>query len=111
MPIYEYVCKSCNHELEEVQKFNDPLLTECPECHQAELSRKMSVSSFHLKGGGWYKDGYHGSDKKPSTETSSESKPSDKKETSKPKDTSQSTSTSKESKASTSSSTSTSNAA
>ncbi len=110
MPIYEYVCKSCGHELEEVQKFNDPLLVECPACHQEELTRKMSVSSFHLKGGGWYKDGYHASSQKSSTETSSENKSSDKKSSSKPAEAS-SSSKSSESKTSTSSSSPKSNAA
>ncbi|MBF0276655.1 MAG: zinc ribbon domain-containing protein [SAR324 cluster bacterium] len=60
MPIYEYICSKCDHEIEEVQKFTDPPLALCPECNTNELIRKPSVSSFHLKGGGWYKDGYHG---------------------------------------------------
>lgn len=61
MPIYEYICDSCDHELEEVQKFSDLPLVVCPQCGREELTRKMSVSAFHLKGGGWYKDGYNGS--------------------------------------------------
>ena len=32
MPIYEYLCTSCGFQFEEVQKFNDPLLEECPDC-------------------------------------------------------------------------------
>ena len=31
---------------------------ECPECKESMLKRKTSISAFHLKGGGWYKDGY-----------------------------------------------------
>ena len=63
MPIYEYVCEECQRDLEIIQKISDPPVTECPSCHQPAMKKKASVSAFHLKGGGWYKDGY-GSDKK-----------------------------------------------
>ncbi len=62
MPIYEYVCDSCHNELEVIQKISEPQLTECPQCKDSTLKRKTSVSAFHLKGGGWYKDGYSVSD-------------------------------------------------
>jgi len=58
MPIYEYLCASCGFQFEEVQKFNDPPLEECPNCGEKSASRQVSMSSFHLKGSGWYKDGY-----------------------------------------------------
>lgn len=58
MPIYEYICENCRHELEAIQKISDPQLSDCPECGKSTLKRKTSVSAFHLKGGGWYKDGY-----------------------------------------------------
>ena len=58
MPIYEYLCNSCGYEFEEVQKFSDPSLEECPDCGRNSAERQVSMSSFHLKGGGWYKDGY-----------------------------------------------------
>ena len=54
MPIYEYVCDDCGHELEALQGINDEVLTECPECSQATLRRKISAAAFRLKGGGWY---------------------------------------------------------
>ena len=60
MPIYEYLCASCGFQFEEVQKFNDPPLEECPNCGEKSASRQVSMSAFHLKGGGWYKDGYEG---------------------------------------------------
>ena len=60
MPIYEYLCASCGFQFEEVQKFNDPPLEECIDCGEKSASRQVSVSAFHLKGGGWYKDGYSG---------------------------------------------------
>ena len=58
MPIYEYLCTSCSYQFEEVQKFSEPSLDECPDCGKNSAERQVSMSSFHLKGGGWYKDGY-----------------------------------------------------
>ena len=60
MPIYEYLCASCGYQFEEVQKFNEPPLEECPDCGKNSARRQVSMSAFHLKGGGWYKDGYSG---------------------------------------------------
>ena len=54
MPIYEYVCDDCGHELEALQGISDDVLTECPDCHHAALRRKISAAAFRLKGGGWY---------------------------------------------------------
>jgi len=54
MPIYEYRCQSCGHELEELQKMSDPPLVDCPECDQPELTKLISAAAFRLKGSGWY---------------------------------------------------------
>lgn len=54
MPIYEYRCQSCGHELEKLQRISDPALTDCPECGKSELRRLISAAGFRLKGGGWY---------------------------------------------------------
>ena len=55
MPIYEYECSQCGHNLEVIQKISDALLTECPACHAvASLRKKVSAGAFHLKGSGWY---------------------------------------------------------
>jgi putative FmdB family regulatory protein len=32
MPIYEYKCDDCGHELEKIQKMSDEPLTTCPSC-------------------------------------------------------------------------------
>ena len=78
MPIYEYVCKSCGHEFEEMQRFSDAPLEQCPSCkEESSLQRKVSKSAFHLKGGGWYKDGYGSSKPDTSDESGTESKGSD----------------------------------
>ena len=54
MPIYEYRCDSCGHELEALQKLSDERLKDCPECEDAALRRLVSAPSFRLKGAGWY---------------------------------------------------------
>lgn len=54
MPIYEYRCRDCGHELEALQKISDPKLTTCPECGQEALTKLVSASAFVLKGSGWY---------------------------------------------------------
>ena len=62
MPIYEYRCLKCGHEMEVVQKLSDPPLQRCREC-RGKVEKMISRSSFHLKGGGWYAQGYGGSGK------------------------------------------------
>ncbi|MGJ8687172.1 MAG: FmdB family zinc ribbon protein [Spongiibacteraceae bacterium] len=64
MPIYEYQCQSCQHELEALQKMSDPVLTDCPECKQASLVKKISAAGFRLKGGGWYETDFKTGSKK-----------------------------------------------
>ena len=58
MPIYEYRCEACGHEMEAIQKMSDASLTDCPECGQPALKKLISAAGFRLKGGGWYADGY-----------------------------------------------------
>ena len=57
MPVYEYECPTCQSVIEVQQKIADPPLSSCPEC-QSPVRKLMSMSSFQLKGGGWYADGY-----------------------------------------------------
>lgn len=57
MPIYEYECTKCGHQTEAWQKFSDPPLTECEQCH-GKMKRLISQSTFHLKGSGWYVTDY-----------------------------------------------------
>jgi putative FmdB family regulatory protein len=57
MPIYEYECTSCCNVFEIFQRLTeDPLMT-CPDC-SGPVKKLVSMSSFQLKGGGWYADGY-----------------------------------------------------
>ena len=54
MPIYEYECKCCGERSEFLQKVNDSHERECPKCGKLKLKKLVSLSSFRLKGTGWY---------------------------------------------------------
>ena len=58
MPVYEYLCKACDHEFEREQRITDKPLKKCPACGSMQAKRLISRTSFVLKGGGWYSDLY-----------------------------------------------------
>lgn len=64
MPIYEYQCGACGHQLEVLQKMSDVPLKECPACNKLELSKLISASGFRLKGDGWYETDFKTGNKK-----------------------------------------------
>jgi putative FmdB family regulatory protein len=64
MPIYEYRCDACGHELEAMQKMADAALTECPACNKSALKKLISAAGFRLKGGGWYETDFKSGSKK-----------------------------------------------
>lgn len=64
MPIYEYQCTACGHQLEAIQKFSDAPLVDCPSCNAPELKKLLSVPGFRLKGGGWYETDFKTGSKK-----------------------------------------------
>ena len=57
MPIYEYQCTTCGCTVEEMQRITDKPLQKCPSC-KGKLRRLISLSSFQLKGTGWYATDY-----------------------------------------------------
>ena len=57
MPVYEYECPACEKIIEVQQRMADDPLSQCPDC-EGPVKKIMSMSSFKLKGGGWYADGY-----------------------------------------------------
>ncbi|MCX5847652.1 MAG: zinc ribbon domain-containing protein [Deltaproteobacteria bacterium] len=59
MPIYEYKCRKCGKEYELFQKISDPAVKSCKFC-RGPVHKLISVSSFHLKGTGWYVTDYGG---------------------------------------------------
>ena len=56
MPLREYDCPKCG-TFEVLQKLNDEPLATHQACGQP-VTKRLSLSSFALKGGGWYSDGY-----------------------------------------------------
>ena len=64
MPIYEYMCESCGHALEALQKMSDSPLKACPECKNDTLKKQVSAAAFRLKGGGWYETDFKSGNKK-----------------------------------------------
>jgi len=56
MPIYEYSCGKCG-TFEVNQSISEAPLERCPHC-RAKVTKLISASAFHLKGGGWYADAY-----------------------------------------------------
>lgn len=79
MPVYEYDCLHCGRQFEEIQSIKDKPLKTCKFC-KGTVRRLISKSSFALKGGGWYRDGYgkkvKNVEKKPAEVTSSPSEKS-----------------------------------
>ncbi len=57
MAIYEYQCRACGKDLEVMQKMTEEPLKKCPDCG-GRLRKKISNTSFVLKGTGWYATDY-----------------------------------------------------
>lgn len=54
MPIYEFECTSCGTVFERLQKLSDADPTQCPECQQNTIKRRLTAPAFRLAGSGWY---------------------------------------------------------
>ena len=50
MPIFEYICKECDHEFEALVFGKDK--AECPKCHSRKLEPQLSVFATATKGSG-----------------------------------------------------------
>ncbi|MFO6422939.1 FmdB family zinc ribbon protein [Motilimonas sp. KMU-193] len=64
MPIYEYRCQACEHELEKLQRISDDPLKDCPECNEPALTKLISAPGFRLGGKGWYETDFKTGNKK-----------------------------------------------
>jgi putative FmdB family regulatory protein len=74
MPIYEYRCLKCSKDFEAMQKFSDAPVKACPACG-GMVKKKMSSSSFQLKGSGWYMTDYAKKGSMPPSSEKTESTP------------------------------------
>ena len=74
MPIYEYRCKKCGNEFEELQSSNVKTM-KCQKCG-GSASKKMSAAGFVFKGSGFYVNDYKNKSAESSSTPKPESKPS-----------------------------------
>jgi putative FmdB family regulatory protein len=72
MPIYEYRCPQCGI-FEATQRITESPLITCPTCG-SEVHRLISLTSFVLKGSGWYATDYARSNGKSESDGDSGSK-------------------------------------
>ncbi|MFZ7110909.1 MAG: FmdB family zinc ribbon protein [Desulfatiglandales bacterium] len=75
MPVYEYECTKCGHQMEVFQKISEAPIESCELCN-GQIKKLISQSSFHLKGTGWYVTDYASRNKTsaPTKETAPEKK-------------------------------------
>ena len=65
MPLYEYLCQSCQEHIEILQKISDKPKSDCPKCNtKNSLTKNVTAPNFRLKGGGWYETDFKTGDKK-----------------------------------------------
>ena len=57
MPIYEYRCDECEKVYEYLIGIHDKQPRKCRDC-PGKLQKLVSRTSFMLKGGGWFNEGY-----------------------------------------------------
>ena len=48
MPLFEYSCKSCDHQFESLVRGSET--PACPSCHGTALERRQSVFAAHTAG-------------------------------------------------------------
>ncbi len=59
MPTYDYICDSCGHEFELFESIMAKPRTDCPECKEQKLRRKIGPGAAILfKGSGFYQTDY-----------------------------------------------------
>ncbi len=54
MPTYAYGCDNCGVRFDRYQNYDDPPLTECPECGEEALRKLILPVGVVFKGSGFY---------------------------------------------------------
>ncbi len=68
MPMYSYHCTKCDEVYENMRSVAQrDVKLQCPVCSDL-CQRILDLSTFQLKGGGWFKDGYGSKKPKPKEE-------------------------------------------
>lgn len=58
-PLYDYVCKECNHSEEVVARYEEPRVIECPKCHTENFERQAcGKMQFRLDSPDFYCNAY-----------------------------------------------------
>ena len=73
MPIFEYRCKACGEEMDYFHRSRNEPKPVCQKCGEDALERLISLSSFQLKGGGWYVSDYKGKNSSSSSDANGHS--------------------------------------
>lgn len=78
MPTYSYRCDTCGNQFDQVQRFSEDPLTDCPTC-EGTVRRVIQPVGVVFKGSGWYiNDSRKSSDPdKPKSDKKEKAKPSD----------------------------------
>ena len=58
MPTYHYCCESCQETFAHTKRMHEAVPSTCPQCGHEGLKQVIMQGNFHLKGQGWYVDGY-----------------------------------------------------
>lgn len=59
MPYYEFVCPDCHRKITAFISIKEESKFKNMRCKCGKIARRIiSETSFHLKGGGWARDGY-----------------------------------------------------
>jgi putative FmdB family regulatory protein len=77
VPTYEYVCTDCGSDLEAVQTFSEPSLSECPTCG-GTLRKRFGAVGVVFKGSGFYRNDSRSEARNGSSEHKSDSEKADK---------------------------------
>ncbi len=73
MPTYDYICDACGHEFEAFESIKAAPQTDCPECREARLRRKIGPGAAILfKGSGFYETDYRSESYKAGAKAESE---------------------------------------
>lgn len=78
MPVYQYTCTQCGHDLEARQSFSDDALTDCPACGVgAALRKQFNSVGVVFKGSGFYRNDARNADSTDSASNGSKDKSND----------------------------------
>ena len=84
MPTYDYICDACGHEFEAFESIKADPQTDCPQCHEARLRRKIGAGAAILfKGSGFYQTDYRSESYKSAAKADQTPAASDKSDTGK----------------------------